>query len=108
MLAPAVTGAPAVPAAVGDALIPPFCTDEIRQRLGVLREVGGEAVGADAGVGEGGGFAVVLIGDAGGGLEADSDGRRTVSGLLSSCLAVASVVMLCLRVPQTRGIVYAV
>ena len=63
-----------VTVAVRLALDAPFLADVVGEGLAVLGQVGGEAVGADAGVGEGGGFAVVLVGDAGGGLEADSDG----------------------------------
>jgi hypothetical protein len=53
-----------VAGAVGDALVAPFLADVEGEGLGVFGDVGGEAVGADAGVGEGGGVAGV-----GGGVE---------------------------------------
>ena len=40
-----------VVSAVGDAFIAPFCADEVGQGLTVFGDVGGDAVGADAGVG---------------------------------------------------------
>jgi len=60
--------------AVGDALVRPFLADVVGECLRVLGDVGGEAVGADAGVGEGGGVAGVglRVGGVGrGGLGAD-------------------------------------
>lgn len=63
----------AVAVAVGHALRAPFLADVVGQGLGVFGDVGGAAVGADAGVGEGGPVAVVGFGGCavGRGLEAD-------------------------------------
>lgn len=80
-------GAGGVVAAVGYALVAPFLTDVEREGLGELGEVRGEAVGADAGVGEGLSVAGVLagLGGVGGGLEADagavSGELRVVGGI---------------------------
>ncbi len=51
MLGAAVGLAEVVAVAVGDALVAPFLAEEEREGLGVLGDVGGEAVAADAGVG---------------------------------------------------------
>ena len=72
MLCAAVAGAVAVGAAVGDALVAPLLTDVEGEGLGVLGDVGAEAVTADAGEGELVRVAVVAEGGGGvGGLEAD-------------------------------------
>lgn len=63
-----------VGATVGDALAAPFGADEVGQGQGVFGEVGRDAVGADAGVGQGCSVAAIgygLVG-VGGGLQTDT------------------------------------
>lgn len=72
VLTPTIARAAGVAAAVADALVAPFLADEEGQGLAVLGEVRGQAVGADAGVGQGAGGAVVVFGDARCGLQADA------------------------------------
>ena len=81
MILRAGTRAGRVAVAVGDALLAPLRADVVREGLGVLGDVGGDSVVADAGVGEGGGVAVVGEGRSavGGGLEAD---QGALGGLL--------------------------
>lgn len=66
-----------VAVAVGHALGAPFLADVEGQRLAVLGDVGAQAVGADAGVGECGGVAGVCErrGGVAGGLETDAVGE---------------------------------
>lgn len=69
--------------AVGDALVRPFLADVVGQGLGVLGDIWGLAVGADAGVGEGRRVAGVGLGVGGvgrGGLGADSEKERGLDG----------------------------